>query len=119
MIGEEALQIDAPHALLILLEADRLEKRLIVGLSQEAGIMNTAQIDEIECSSTQHEHGLKILHADDGGKIVKLAALRGKLELANAAKLAVHGGGVCQKIGIIRNAATEADFLLLGLGLNG
>ena len=118
VIGEEALEVDRPNAVVALLEAYLPEKQLIA-LSREHGEVYAAEIDEVKSTSAHNEESLVIAVVESWGDIRKNSALVGELELTNACQTVVNGCGISQHIGIELNAAKSADALLLFLGLNG
>ena len=124
MIGEKSFEIDRPYAVLVLLEADRAQKRFVC-LTDKGGGVNAAEVDEVERTSSHHEHCLKVTArygldmSCDLGEIVKNTALRRQLELTNANKIAVDGRRIGKQIGFEFDIAFLTQSLLLCLGLNG
>ena len=119
VIGEKTFQIDVIYAVLVWLEANRPQQGLVQDTTDEFCVMNAAQINEVQCAPSENEQCFKIAGALYGRKVMNLSALCRQLELRDSAELSVHLGGISQQVGIISDAATAADILLLLLGLNG
>jgi hypothetical protein len=115
VIGEEAFEVDLVRAAFGELKADRLNETLgllVLDFSAVNCVMHAAQVDEIERSSAENEHRLEIEGVLDGREVVDKTALVRKLELANSRELIVNRCGICEQVGIVLNAAAQADLLL-------
>ena len=115
VIGEEAFEVDLVRTTFGELEADRLDKSLgllVLNFSAVNCVMHAAKVDEIERSSAEHEHRLEVERVLDGRKVVDKTTLVRKLELADSRELIVNRCGICEQVGIVLNAAAQADLLL-------
>ena len=122
MIGEEAFEVDLVRAAFGLGEADRFDKSLgllVLDLSEVIGVMNAAEVNEIERASSEHEERFKVKCVGHGGDVIDHTALIGELELRHAAKLVVNCCRIREQIGIVFYAAAQAIFLLRYFRLNG
>lgn len=122
MIGEEALEVDLVGAALGLREADRFDKSLgllVLDLSEVICVMNAAEVNEIESSSSEHEERFKVKCVGHGGDVIDHTALIGELKLRYSAKLVVDRSRIREQVGIVFYAAAQAIFLLRNFRLNG
>ena len=84
MVGKEALEVDGKRAVLALLKADGLDQPfglLVLYRAEIAGVVNAAEIYEVEGAAPEDEESLKVEAALCGGDVVYHSALIGELEL--------------------------------------
>ena len=115
MIGEEAFEVYLKGTVFGFFKTDGFNEAFdlfIFDLTHERSVMDTAEIDEIESASAEHEERFEVEDVFNGSKIIYEAAFIRELELTNAAKLVVDGSGISKQIGIVGYAATKADILL-------
>ena len=112
---EKVLQIHLENAVLVFLEANRLKERLVGLLGSIDGLMDTAKVDKIERGASHQKDGLEVLYAGHESEIKDLANLACRAELTDSDEIIVNRRGVGKCIGTIRNAATRAIQLLIGL----
>ena len=126
MVREKALQIDLKNTLRVLGKPNGAQKLFLGILPYEGGVMDAAEVDEIQRSSSHDEHGLKV----GAGRvvlgpigylrqIVQDAATVGELELADAYGLFLHQRFIRQKIGVEGYVTFQTKLLLMELRLNG
>ena len=125
MIGKESFQIDLKDSVLVFTESDGTQQPSVRVLTFEVGTVDTAEIDEVQCTPSHDKKGFKItafrilLVTDHRGDIIEESALCGQLKLTDAHQLLVHRGGICQELGAIGHVAFFADFFLRFFRLNG
>ncbi len=115
MVGKEALEVDLVGVGLGLFKADGFDKAfglLVLDLALIEGVMNAAKVDEIERSSAENEHSLKVEAVLDGCEVIDDTALVGQLELANTRELVIDGSRIREQIGIVFYVTVQADLLL-------
>ena len=116
VIGEEALEVDRPNAVVALLEAYLPEKQL-VARSREHGEVYAAEVDEVKSASAHNEQSVAVVVVEGSGEVVYDAALVRQLKLTYSRKSIVYGYRVSQQVGVKFHTAQLTDVLLFFLGL--
>jgi hypothetical protein len=114
-VQEKVLQIHLKNTVPVFLEANCLQERFVSLLGSVDRLVNTAKVNKIQCGAAHQKDGLKVLNAGHKSKIKDLTNLTGRAELADSDEFFVNRRGVGKRIGAIRNAATRAIQLLIGL----